>query len=145
MKHAVLAAAFRTPAAYYTVIFAGATHNAFAHVGTEVEHQNKLLRISYKIQAIKELKNAIYKLTGPASDDLLLSVITLAAHGSGDQLCPPPKQIKHSNPLATAQDFDYYGSLAWETAHLEGIRLLVEARGGLQTVEAPGIASAIAL
>lgn len=133
-----------SPAAFYTIIFAGATHNAFSRAGVSIPNENKMLRLSYKTQAIKELNREVQNLQGNAPDELLLCIITLAAHGSGEQLNPPTKE-ENTSPLATAQNFQYYGMMRWETAHLNAIRVLIKQKGGLHTVKMPGLANAIGL
>lgn len=144
IKNAVLQCAMHSPAAFYTIVFAGATHNAFAHTGMDVPNHNKMLRLSYKTQAIKELNHEVQALKGHASDELLLCIITLAAHGSGDALTPPAVE-ESTSPLASAQNFQYYGRMTWETAHLKAIRVLIEQKGGLHTIKMPGLANAIGL
>lgn len=143
IKNAVLACAMSSPASFYTIIFAGATHNAYAHAGMDISRENKMLRLNYKLQAIKALNSEIQALKGEPSDELLLCMITLAAHGSGEQLAPPKRA--HSSPLATAQNFEYYGNMRWEMAHLTAIGLLIGRRGGLHKVKMPGLANAIEL
>jgi hypothetical protein len=143
IKHAVFSSAMISPASFYTIIFAGATHNAFAHTGMDVPRENKMLRLSYKFQAIKAVNEEIKGLKGEPSDDLLLSMVTLAAHGNGEQLEPLRKATK--SPLASAQNFDYYGNIRWELAHYHAITPLIERKGGLPAVKIPGLANAIEL
>ncbi len=143
IKHAVFSSAMVSPASFYTIIFAGATHNAYAHTGMDVPRENKMLRLSYKFQAIKAVNEEIKALKGEPSDDLLLSMITLAAHGNGEQLEPPGKAPK--SLLATAQNFDYYGTIRWELAHYHAIAPLIERKGGLHAVKIPGLANALEL
>ncbi|KAK7894530.1 hypothetical protein LTR67_006291 [Exophiala xenobiotica] len=143
IKHAVFSSAMISPASFYTIIFAGATHNAFAHTGMDVPRENKMLRLSYKFQAIKAVNEEIKGLKGEPSDDLLLSMVTLAAHGNGEQLEPLRNATK--SPLASAQNFDYYGNIRWELAHYHAITPLIERKGGLPAVKIPGLANAIEL
>lgn len=133
-------------ATMYTIVFAGATHNAFRHVGMEASNNNQLLRISYKTQAIAELRKALNDLRGPVSEELLMCIITLAAHGSGEELSPPSvEEYEAASPLSKAQDFHYYAAMRWEEAHLEAIQKLIIARGGLLSIRTPGLLGAIVL
>jgi len=137
------------PAAFWTIIFAGATHSAYLQRGSQADElsHNRMLRLSYKAQAIKELNREIQALQGVASDELLLAIITLAAHGSAEQLEPPAEEEKkeHLSVLEAVQNFQYYGRMRWEVAHLKAVYHLVYQRGGLHTIKMPGLANAIGL
>ncbi|KAK4939685.1 hypothetical protein LTR10_020075 [Elasticomyces elasticus] len=144
IKHTVLASAMRSQAAFYTIVFAGAAHNAFAHTGMEITRENKILRLTYKTHAIKALNNEISSLKGHVSDELLLSMVMLGAHGSGDTLGPRPNRTYDSS-LLTAQNFHFYGHMNWETAHLDAVKHMVQQRGGLHTVRLDYLSNLIAL
>lgn len=132
-----------SPASFYTIIFAGATHSAFVHTDMDVTTENRMLRLSYKFQALKALKAEIQALDGEPSDELLLSMVALSAHGSGELLNPPKNAT--SSALANAQNFQYYGNMKFEMAHLKALALLLEQKGGLKNVKLPGLAAAIEL
>ncbi|EXJ71060.1 uncharacterized protein A1O5_06053 [Cladophialophora psammophila CBS 110553] len=152
IKTALLACAMQSPAAFWSIIFAssilktsrGATHNAYLQGEADAPGRNRALRLSYKTQAIRELNREIQELQGPASDELLLAIITLASHGSGEQL-DPPSQEENLSALQSVQSFQYYGRMQKETAHLKAICHLVYQKGGLHTVKMPGLANALAL
>lgn len=135
----------QSPAAFWSIIFAGATHNACLRPRVNVPSRDTTLRLSYKTNAIRELNREIHALRqGVASDELLLAIITMAAHGSGEQLDPlvPEKKL---SPLEAVQNFQYYGRMRWEPAHLKAIAHLVYQKGGLHAVKMPGLANAIGL
>ncbi len=134
----------QSPAAFWSIIFAGATHNAYLQRGIDAPSRDRTLRLFYKTNAIKELNREIQTLQGAASDELLLAIITMAAHGSGEQLDPPSKEEALS-ALEAVQNFQYYGRMHWERAHLIAIAHLVHQKGGLHTVKMPGLANAIGL
>ena len=134
-----------SPASFYTIIFAGATHNAFSHAATTIPKENITLRLAFKTQAIKAMNEEIQALRGDPSDELLLAIITLGVHGTGESLVPPEKPTTPLSPLATAQNFQYYGCMTWETAHIEAVRHMVKQKGGLGKINMPGLANAIAL
>lgn len=146
IRHSVLANCMASKATMYTIVFAGATHNAFLHAGTEASRHNQILRTSYKTRAIAELRKALNDLRGPATEELLMCIITLAAHGSGDELRPPSvNEFEAASPLSKAQDFHYYAAMRWEEAHLEAIHRFIDARGGLSSIDTPGLFGAIML
>ncbi|KIX97703.1 uncharacterized protein Z520_06481 [Fonsecaea multimorphosa CBS 102226] len=144
IKNAVMGCAMQSPAAFWTIIFAGATHNAYLQGEADTPSRNRALRLSYKTQAIRELNREIQELQGPASDELLLAIVTLAAHGSGEQLERPPQE-ENLSALQSVQSFQYYARMQKEAAHLKAIVHLVYQKGGLQTVKMPGLANALAL
>ncbi|KIW71987.1 hypothetical protein PV04_00211 [Phialophora macrospora] len=144
IKNAVLACAIQSPAAFWSIIFAGATHNAYLRRGTDARSRDRTLRLSYKTNAIRELNREIQALQGEASDGLLLAIITMAAHGSDEELDPPPQE-ENLGILEAVQNFQYYGRMRWEEAHFKAIAHLVHQRGGLHTVRMPGLANAIGL
>ncbi|KAK4940094.1 hypothetical protein LTR10_019723 [Elasticomyces elasticus] len=143
LRDVVLACAMHSPASFYTIALAGATHKSYS---SDASHQIKILRLSYTVQAVKELNHELQTLTGDPADALLFCISLLAAHASaagGDQMRSPMKEETQS-PLATAQS-QYYGSLRWEDAHMKAIRLLVERKGGIHKVKLPGIANVLGL
>lgn len=136
----------KSKATFYTVVFAAATHWSYAHIGSEVPEKNRSFRLHYKGLALEELRKEVASLKTYASEQLLMCIITLAAHGTGETLNPPSiEENKMTSPLCKVQDFDYYTAMQWETAHLQAVRQLINARGGLVTIQTPGLANAIAL
>lgn len=144
IKHTILASAMRSPAAFYTIVFAGATHNAFAHTGMQITRENQVLRLTYKTHAIKALSQEISCMQTAVSDELLLCMVTLGFHGSGDTLMPR-SQAANDSPLLVAQNFHFYGHMDWETAHFNAIKVMIKQRGGFHTIEQEFLSNAIAL
>ncbi|KIW10151.1 hypothetical protein PV08_11112 [Exophiala spinifera] len=141
LRDVVVSCSLHSPASFYTIALAGATHKSYS---SETSHQIKILRLQYAVKAIKELNHELQTLAGDPADALLFCISLLAAHASsGDQTAVPVKQRARS-PLATAQT-QYYGSLRWEDAHMKAIRLLVARKGGLHKVKLPGIANVLGL
>lgn len=143
LRDVVVACAMHSPASFYTIALAGATHKSYS---SEASQQIKILRLSYTVQAVKELNHELQTLTGEPSDALLFCISLLAAHASaaGSDQMPLPMKEETRSPLATAQS-QYYGSLRWEDAHMKAIRLLVERKGGIHKVKLPGIANVLGL
>ena len=82
---------------------------------------------------------------GVVSDEVLLSVVTMAAHGTDPWEITKSEDTEHVLPLATIQDFHYYGNMQCEEAHLRVLHYLVQQRGGLKEIKLAGVANAIAL
>lgn len=135
-----------SPTAFYAVVFAAASHAAFNYVGMEVPVENTILRMSYKGLAISHLKQEISSLSGPVPEELLLGMITLAAHGYGELLVPPRSDsCKLKGPLALGQHSQFYGEIRWEPTHLIALVSMIQERGGLKTLKMPGLAESIKL
>lgn len=146
IKQTILSCAMLSPASFYAIVFAAAAHNAFGYSRTHVPAQNKALRMLYKGLALSNLRQEIANLTGPASEELLMCVVVMAAHGHGDMISPPlTEETRMRGPLAVSQHSQFYGEMKWESAHLVALATLVIARGGLQTVKLPGLAETIKL
>lgn len=143
-RNTVLTTSMISPAAFYTLVFSAAAHNTFAQ---QVSEQNKLLRIKYKGLALSHLQQEISGLNGVVSvtDELLLCMVTLASHNEADASLPPTESQRVKGVLATAQDTRYYGTLTWESAHMNALRALVAARGGLETIISPRVRETIAM
>ena len=146
LKAEVMGCAMNQPLAWFTVIFAGATHNAFNYgIGCSPKFNN-MLRLTYKDKAIRCLIDDISKSDGVASDGMLLSMVTLAAHGNGE--VPPRVSLKRSwttSSLSTAHNVDYYGGMGTAWAHMNALQTLVARRGGLDRVKLRAAAIAIQL
>ena len=83
-----------------------------------------LLRLAYKTRAIRAMAETVKDSGGYVSDEIILSVVTLAAHGSEGWVVnqgSPHDQL----PLAAVQDFHYYGSMRCEWVHLQALYFLV--------------------
>ena len=135
-----------TPLAWYTVIFAGSTHNAFQYRLGYSPKFNEVLRLTYRCKAIGCLKEEISKSNGLASDAMLLSMVALAAHGGGE--VPAFPNLKKSwtvSSMSTAHNIDYYGGMETAWAHMNAIQHLIARRGGLHRIKMKAAAIAIQL
>jgi hypothetical protein len=77
------------------------------------------------------------------TDEIILSVLTLANNDSGDS-----RGIKKSPfqpTLRSLQWLDIYGRLSPNAIHQVGLLRLVELRGGLDKIELPGLSAVISL
>jgi len=128
-----------------TIIFAAVTHWSWLRTGIEPSDKTKSLRLTYRGRALEELRKEIADLKTQASEQLLMTMVTLAAQGTGFLVAPTIRDRSRISPLSKAQDFGYYGITDWEVMHLVAVKQLVDARGGLSSVQSPGLANAISL
>ena len=131
-----------SPACFYTLVFSGATHNAFYQYRGPTTNSDALFRLSYKTKAIKALREEIERSDGNVSDEILLCMILLASQANGEKRAPP--EHRDTTPLSTAQDAQYYATNEWEWSHMTALRRLITQRGGLQTIKIYGLAFGIA-
>ena len=141
--HAWLQSCMRSETCYYAFVWAAALHQEFL-LGKHISsYSTFLLRQSYKTQAISRVRSEISSLHGLPSDDLIVSILILAAHGAKRD-----RHIDHSHPkspLAKSQLLDFYANLEYEHTHQDALYQLVARKGGLENVETCGLAETLQL
>ena len=135
------------PAAWYTIIFGGAAHNAFRYGARGPPKFNEQLRLIYKSKAIRCILADIEQNGDCLSDGTLLSIVTMAAHGSRESLKGQDLVKNKSQPsLLTAHDvLGFYMSVDTGWEHLNTLYLLLKKRGGLKTVKMQSVAISMQL
>ena len=144
----VLMGSMVSPATFYSSVYSATAHQSWhTYYGNGQSRENKLLQLQAKGMALSHIKKEISEVKGGhVTDALLLAMLTMAAHSNGDNFVPPKRGFYDvRSPLAKFYDNDYYGSVAFEPAHIINLCLLLEARGGLATVTMPGLREGIAL
>ena len=144
-KAEIMQPVMTSPVAWYAVIFAGATHNAYRHGPQGPPKQNNELRLLYKKKAISCILDDVRQNGDKISDATLLSMITLAAHGTGESLRGSNAKRQSLPFLSHVHDVEYYASMDTGWEHLNAVYCLVDKRGGLQTIEVKSLAICIQL
>ncbi|EXJ53924.1 hypothetical protein A1O7_09260 [Cladophialophora yegresii CBS 114405] len=135
-----------SPIAWYTIVFAGATHNAYQYGGRGTTKQNEQLRLVYKTKAISSLLEYIQENSDTVSEEALLSMITLASHGTGENLKGHDAYKRQKLPfLSHLHDVEYYASMDIGMEHLTAVYSIVDQRGGLLTLRRRSLAIIIQL
>jgi hypothetical protein len=146
LKKDVMKGAMQVPVTWYTVIYAGATHNAFNYNLGYSPRFNEVLRLTYREKAIRHLKDEIAKSDGVVRDEVFLSLVTLSAHGYGDIPKDPSRHKSWtSSCLGHAHNVDYYGAMETGWEHMNAMRVLVAKRGGLQNIKLKAAGLAVQL
>ena len=144
VKADIMSSVMISPLAFHTVIFAAATHNAYQYGSQGTSRRYERLRLLYKNKAISCMSEELRREGDNVSDATLLSMITLAAHGSGERLKRSNSATKTQQPsLLTAHNVDYYTSMDTGWEHLTAVRLLIDQRGGLSTIRLRSVAISI--
>ncbi|KAK5210463.1 hypothetical protein LTR41_004131 [Exophiala xenobiotica] len=138
----IMGAALRSPVAFYSIVYAGACHNAWLlHTSSNASKKSILLRISYKSEALSCLRKELAQSQDPISEDLLLSINLLGVHDGGDTIMAPRKPM--DPPLRLYKDNEFYSSMTWQPKHIDMVYAMVKQLGGLQALKMHGLAEAL--
>ncbi|KAK4938990.1 hypothetical protein LTR10_020649 [Elasticomyces elasticus] len=128
---------------FHAFIYATTLHLLSASNGRELIQSGPLIRLSHKTETIKLVNQQLRSLDGPASDALIMAVAILAIHGSRDETVHP--EVHPPSPLASAQNVHVYGNMINDEQHTQAILVLIEQKGGLESLELFGMADIMAL
>lgn len=135
VKDYVMSHAMTDPLTWYTIILSGITHHMFAHGEGAMSKEQVMLRLSYKTQAIVEIRSEIQRQNGQVSEAVLFAINTLAAHGGGNFDKPiKTDRIQESKAFGKANAVNYYSTIDIEWEHWNTMTRLVRQRGGPQTM-----------
>lgn len=139
------------PLMWYPVMMSGITHYAYVHEQSQpgrslsenhASKAHRLLRLSYKTQTISQIRAALDRENGDASDATLLAISTLMSHGAAgnDDLSftqqADPVQMRKA--FGTATDMHYYSSITFDMNHWHSIvRFVNKKRGGMHGIKWP--------
>ncbi|KIV80502.1 hypothetical protein PV11_07998 [Exophiala sideris] len=143
VQSAWLKCAMQWPVVFHAFIYATTLHLLNASNGRELIQSGPLIRLSHKTETIKLVNQQLRSLDGPASDALIMAVAILAIHGSRDETEYP--EVHPPSPLASAQNVHVYGNMINDEQHTQAILLLIEQKGGLESLELFGMADIMAL
>lgn len=80
---------------------------------------------------------ALQKRNAEITDGIVISMVTLAAHGSGESVTREIPTKLHSRKrvaLVKSGELEYYGALDPEVEHMQVLYQLIERRGGVHTI-----------
>lgn len=134
----VMDQAMRDPLTWYAIILAGTTHYMFVHSELGVPDEIRMLRLSYKTQALAEIRRNISNSPNRVSESTLFAINTLANHGGAEF----PKGFRHdriqtSKTFGTANNMNYYTTVDIEWEHWNVFTRLLRQRGGPTTLTHP--------
>ncbi|OCT51412.1 hypothetical protein CLCR_08358 [Cladophialophora carrionii] len=147
-KAEIMQSVMKSPQAWYAVIFAGATHDAYQHGAFGVPKQNEQLRLYYKTRAIEALLEDIGQNGDMVSEETLLSMIVLASHGTGEKLRGADSAKRRDLRLPFVphvHGVEYYSAMDTGSEHLNAVYSLVDKRGGLRSIRLRSLAICIQL
>jgi hypothetical protein len=143
----IMQSVMQSKVAWYSVIFAGATHNAYQHGGRGVTKENEQLRLHYKSKALRALMDDIARSGDSVSEQTLLSMITMASHGSGETLRGTNNLKRQDAPFLCQprHDVDYYAAMDTGLEHINALYAIVDKRGGLRSIKLRSLAICVQL
>lgn len=134
----VMGHAMRDPLTWYAIILAGVTHYMFVHGEQGISDEIRLLRLSYKTQAMAEIRQNITESPDHVSESTLFAINTLANHG-GAEFAKGFRhdRIQNSKAFGVANNVNYYSTVNIEWEHWNTLTRLMRQRGGPSTLSHP--------
>jgi hypothetical protein len=107
------------------------------------QHQDKRMLDLCEMETTKMINKAIQDPARAVSDAVILSVLCMATNRPDESVWHENVRSPFQPPLRSLQWLDIYGSLSPNLVHVNGLRQLVALRGGLESIDLPGLASMI--
>ena len=146
VKRGWLQCALSSPVAFYSLFYAASQHLNYLQHGADSSDLAPTLRLAYKTKAITLINRELSKLQGqPLSDGLLISILSLGAHGNKPVMQYVTDTGHNQSPLAFAQMLDFYGHIDQEQAHMSALRRLLAHNKGVAGIQLPGLVGALQL
>jgi hypothetical protein len=103
----------------------------------KIRHAAAVARVQQQVLSIQGISEEINKLTGVASDALILAILHLG-YAAGEVIANNV-QLHPTSPLATAQSLHIYGTVELMPQHVKALQILVRQKGGIETIQLPGL------
>lgn len=137
MSH-VMGHAMRDPLTWYAIILAGVTHYMYVQHDRDVPQDIRMLRLSYKTQAMAEIRENIAQDPASVSESTLFAINTLAVHGGAMfEDSAPRDRVQDGKAFGHANQLDYYSTIEVEWEHWNMFTRLMRKRGGPSTLSFP--------
>ena len=138
VKNYVMGHAMVDPLTWYAIILAGVTHYMYVNGERGIPNELTMLRLSYKTQAMGEIRAALERTAGNIDEGALFAINTLAAHG-GAYFSKDFRhdRIQSSKAFGSANQMNYYSTIPVEWEHWNMMIRLVRQRGGPSTLSNP--------
>lgn len=145
VKRDLMSYALNDIAAYKAMVYAGASHQAFARSRPEDSDHLDPGRLRLKHDVVRALLDAIRQVgTGTIPDELLVAVVVMASHGSGEMVKKEDLGLfRHRRSLIPILDAEYYGALDVGIEHVSALFDLVTRKGGVASIRSPVLRVAI--
>ena len=140
VKAYIMENAMEDPTTWYAIILAGLTHFIFSHGNNGVSKELRMLHLSYKTQAMIEVRKDVERRRDSVGEAALFAMNTLAAHGGAsfdDGNGIPIDRIQEGKALGKANALNYYTAMETEWQHWNMFTRLMRKRGGPSTLEHP--------
>lgn len=135
-SRAWFSAGIKNPFLFNLLLWSACCHRDVLR-GSKIHHDSPQT-LSYKVNAIRFLNKVLSGGTKAITDEVILTVIGLAAHEVMPLTPQNPKPF--NSPLKNAGGMDFYSVTKDAPEHMEAVRMLVALRGGLDNLKLPGLA-----
>ncbi|KAE9373670.1 hypothetical protein N431DRAFT_465948 [Stipitochalara longipes BDJ] len=139
VSRAWFTAGLKNPLLFHALAFAGLIHMDFLRY-----HQiypDSVQALPHKLIVIQKLNEAIKNGSEMSTDDVILAILTLASHET--LKVTEEKRRPFNSPLRRAQWINVYGHIKYIEEHRKAVLDLLNLRGGLETLQLPGLAETI--
>jgi hypothetical protein len=134
----VMGWAMKDPLTWYAIITSGVTHFMYSHGSLSVPNEVHMLRLSYKTEAMKELRHTLIQERENVSDRTIFAINTLAVHaGVVIDKGFTQDRIQFSKALGRANSMDYYSTIDHVHEHWNMQVKLMRPRGGPNGISQP--------
>jgi hypothetical protein len=139
VSKAWFAASLKNPLLFHALAFAGLILMDFLRY-----HQiypNSVRTLPHKLIAIQKLNEVFASGIDISTDEVILAILTLACHETLN--VAEEKRSPFNSPLRRAQWRNVYGRMRYIPEHRKAVLDLLDLRGGLETLQMPGLAETI--
>lgn len=133
--------ALDTPCVFNLLLLSAVAHRGFLR-GDSNPHEDRRA-LPYKINCIQQLKQIISEGVKALTDEVLLTILGLAAH---DFVQVHDKGSRpFDSPLRNAGALSFYGAVQYVPEHMSALTKLVSLKGGIDNLAMPGLAESIVM
>lgn len=94
-----------------------------------------------EMESARALNEALKSPDRPITDSLILSALCMANNSAGEPIPPNKNKSPFKAPLRELQWLNIYAMNTSNAAHQAGLCHLIQLRGGLDSIELPGLAA----
>ncbi|KAE9374855.1 hypothetical protein N431DRAFT_405887 [Stipitochalara longipes BDJ] len=129
-------AGIKNPFLFNVLLWSACCHRDFLR-GSEIQYDSPQA-LSYKVNSIRLLNEVLSDGRKAITDEVILTVMGLAAHEILTVTQQNPKPF--NSPLKDAGGMAFYSATKDVPEHMEAIKKLIALRGGLENLKLPGLA-----
>jgi hypothetical protein len=139
VKTEVMSHVIHSQVSYHTFLYAGACHNLFWKEGFERSPERTAELLVLKKNAIRAMMETVKTGLDEPSDEVIMAMVLLAAHGSAETAQRRRLgKVQSRKSLVRTLEAEYWCALDTEGPHMEILAEMVHRRGGVKNIR-PGV------